>query len=239
MTAPWLATRILVIAGVVLVGPCQLDAQDLQQPVVVTTGEGIIRAVPDRAYVTITAESRGRNPRDTERQNAEAMTAVQGRLKEARIPAEAIRTVAYDLQPEFDYVDGRQSLRGYLARNSIEVRVDEIERTGEIVDLAVGSGATSVSGIRFDLKDRVRIEREALKEAVADARARADAAAAGAGRAIDRVLRIEEQRAAARPRPPMMVMARAAEAESVPETPISPGQIEVRAQVTLTAALKN
>ena len=65
---------------------------------------------------------------------------------------------------------------------------------GEILDLAVGSGATSVSGVRFDLKDRAAAEREALKRAVADARARADAAAAGAGVKVDRVLRIEEQR---------------------------------------------
>ena len=55
---------------------------------------------------------------------------------------------------EFDYVNGRQSLREYVARNTVEVRVDEVARAGEVLDAAVGSGATSVSGVRFDLKDR-------------------------------------------------------------------------------------
>ena len=123
------------------------------------------------------------------------MKAVLDRLKALGLPADAIRTSGYDLQPEFDYANGRQTLRDYVARNAVEVRVDDIARAGDVLDAAVGSGATSVSGVRFDLKDRAAAEREALRKAVADARGRADAAASGAGLRVDRVLRIEEQRA--------------------------------------------
>ena len=49
-----------------------------QQPpstaVVVTSGEGVVQAVPDRAWITITAESRASNPREAQRRNAEAMS---------------------------------------------------------------------------------------------------------------------------------------------------------------------
>ena len=79
----------------------------------------------------------------------------------------------YDLQPEFDYVQGKQTLRGYVSRNSIEVRIDAIERVGEIVDLAVQSGATSVGSLRFDVKKRDAFAREALTMAVKDRRGRA------------------------------------------------------------------
>ena len=88
------------------------------------------------------------------------------------MPADAIRTVGYDLQQEWDYVNNRRISRGYVARNTIEVRVDTIDRVGELLEIAVGSGATSVGGIRFDLKDRAKLEREALRLAVADARAK-------------------------------------------------------------------
>ena len=63
-----------------------------------------------------------------------------------------------------------------------------------MLDAVVQAGATSIGGVRFDLKDRAGAEREALRLAVADARARAEAAAAGAGRTIDRVLRIDDTR---------------------------------------------
>ena len=123
-------------------------------PVIVTTGEGVVKLRADRAWVSISAESRARSPREAQRANADAMSAVLARLKTTGVPADAIRTSGYDLQPEFDYANGKQTLRDYVARNAIEVRADDIAKVGEILDVAVGSGATSVSGVRFDLKDR-------------------------------------------------------------------------------------
>lgn len=232
-------TRLLL--AFVLLMPTLASAQQppvREEPVVVTSGEAVLQAVPDRAWITITAESRGSNPREAQRRNAEAMTPVQDKLRAAGIPAEAIRTTGYDLQQEWDFVNNRRVSRGYVARNTIDVRVDAIERVGELLELAVGNGATSVGGIRFDLKDRAKLEREALRLAVADARARADAAAAGAGVTIARVIRIETQGVSG----PPVFMGRVAmaskEASQSDAPPISAGQMELRAQVTLTAELK-
>lgn len=208
-----------------------------ETPVVVTSGEAVVKRAPDRAYVTISAESRAKTPGDAQTQNAAAMSSVVGKLKAAGIPAEAIQTTAIDLQPEFDYHEGRQTLRGYVARNSVEVRVDALPKLGEIIDASVGAGATRVSSVRFDLKDRDAAEREALKLAVADARARAEAAAAGAGMALGRVIRIEEHRQGVIP-PPRPMMAMRAEMAQEPSTPVAPGELEIRASVTLTVEVK-
>jgi uncharacterized protein YggE len=216
-----------------------LAAQDLAAtlPVIVTSGDAIIQRTPDRAFVTASVETRAKSPRDAQRQNADAMAAVRKRLVDGRVPPESIRTLGYDLQQQFDFVQGKRVARDFVARNSVEVRIDDVGRIGEIVDGVVQAGATAVSGIRFDLQDRAAIEREALRLAVADARARAEAAAGGAGRTIDRVIRIEETREGReiiQPRT-MITMARA---EPAQETPIDPGVIEIRARVTLTASLK-
>jgi uncharacterized protein YggE len=209
------------------------------EPVVITTGEGLIEAVPDRAWITIGAESRAATAREAQRRNVEAMTPVQNKLKSAGVPAEAIRTVSYDVQYEWDFVNGKRVGRGYVARNTIEVRIDNIDRVGEFLEIAVGSGATSLGGIRFDLKDRAKLERDALRMAVADARGKADAAAAGAGRTIERIVKIEEGATEGGPIPmPRMVrQTLAADAAAAPP-PISAGQMEIRARVTLTAVIK-
>jgi uncharacterized protein YggE len=205
--------------------------------VVVTSGTGLVKSAPDRAFVTVSAEARARTPREAQGQNARAMTAVQQRLEAAGIPAEAVRTLTVDLQPEFDWANGKQTLRGYVARNSIEVRLDDMGRVGEVIDASVGSGATSISDIRFDVKDRPALEREALKQAVADARSRAEALAAASGREIERITRIDDSGAAVQP-PPRPMLAMRAEAAAAPATPVTPGEVEVRASVTLTARLK-
>jgi uncharacterized protein YggE len=206
--------------------------------VIVTTGQAEVKRAPDRAWVSINAESRSKDPKEAQRLNVAAMNAVMEKLKGMNLAPDAIRTTAYDLTPEFDYANGRQTLRGYVARNAIEVRVDDVTRVGDVLGAAVGSGATSVGGLRFGLKDRDAAEREALRLAVADARARADAAAAGAGVQIARIQRIEEQRMSG-PEPPRPMMRMAAEslaADAGP--PITPGTVEIRAMVTLTAVIR-
>ncbi len=206
------------------------------EPIVVVTGEGSVKAAPDRAWVTVGAEGRSRNSTQAQAQSARAMTTVQEKLAGAGVAKDAIRTIAYDLQLEFDWVNGKQVTRGYVARNTIEVRVDDISRVGDVLDLAVGTGAASVHHLRFDVKQHDRLEREALRLAVADARERADAAASGAGAAVGRVLRIEEPGVQVIPPPPPVM--RAAADEARPSTPVAAGEIEVRARVTLTASLK-
>jgi len=216
----------------------QVMAGSVIEPTVSVSGEGVVKGMPDQAFVTIGAESRAKNPKEAQAQNAKAMTAVHQNLMQAGIPKDAIRTLSYDLQLESDWVNGRQVVRGYVARNTIEVRLDDITRVGEVIDIAVTVGATTVHGVRFDLKQRTVLEREALKRATADARARADAAASGAGTAINRVIRIEEPGSSPYPPPqPMMMMSREAVADQK-EVPVVAGEIEIRARVVLTATLK-
>jgi uncharacterized protein YggE len=207
------------------------------EPSITTTGEAIVRRAPDRSFVTAAVESRAKDPRDAQRQNAATMTAVQQRLEAGGIARDAIRTLGYSIQQDVDWVNGRRVPREYVARNAIEVRLDAIERTGEVLDIVVQAGATAVTDVRFDLVDRAGAEREALRLAVIDARARADAAAAGAGLGVDRVLRIDDSRQSFQPPRPMLAMAREA-ADMQVATPIESGDVEIRAQVTLTVGIR-
>lgn len=233
---------LLMLAAVAAVlGPASTAAQTPttpSEPVVVVHGDALVKAMPDQAWVTLAVESRSRNPKEAQAQSATAMTAVQQKVFAAGIPKDAVRTLAVDLQAEYDFVSGRQVPRGYVARNTIEVRLDDIGRVGEVMDIGVTSGATAVRGPRFDLKDRSALEREALKRATADARARAEAAASGAGRTIDRVIRIEEPSGGRPFPPPVPMMMEARMQDSRPETPVIAGEIEIRATVILTATIK-
>ncbi len=235
--------RLLVVLSVSLLlaggvpAAAQSAAGEANSPALVTIGDGLVRRAPDRAYVSIAVETRAKTPREAQAQNADLMTSVQQRLRAANLPQDAVRTLRYGVEPEFDYVNGRSVLRGYLARNTIEVRLDDLNRVGEVVDLATTAGATSIGDVRFDLKDREAAEREALGRAVADARAKAETMATAAGRTIQAIWRIVEQ-ASAEPGPRPVFRAMAAGAPAQAPTPISAGDIEIRARVSLTALIK-
>jgi uncharacterized protein YggE len=230
----------MIIVLLILTAGVTARAQDTtapQIPTVVTNGDAVVSRAPDLAFVTIGVETRARSPRDAQLQNAAAMSSVQQRLAATGVARDAVRTLGYTIQQEFDFANGRRVPREYVARNSLEVRLEILERIGDVIDAAVQAGATLVANVRFDLKDRAGAEREALRLAVVDARARAEAAAAGAGRTVDRVLKIEDDRQPPGLPRPVMMDARAVGVAPV-ETPVEPGTIEIRARVTLTVALK-
>ena len=229
---------VLAIVASIVAAPSLLaqgsPAAPPNLPTILTTGEAIVRRAPDVAYLTLAVESRAKSSREAQRQNADALAGVQRQLANSGVAKEAQRTLGLWLEQEFDNVNGRRVARDFVARNTLEIRIDDLARAGEIADAVVQGGATSLNGNRFDLKDRAAVERDALRAAVVDARARAEAAAAGAGGTVDRILKIEDSRTEAPPPRPFMMRAEAAP----PSTAIEPGFIEIRAQVALTVSMK-
>lgn len=210
------------------------------QDLVTATGEGVVKRAPDQAFVTVSAEARSREPREAQGQNARVATAIRDRLAAFTLPADAVRTMSVDVQPQFDWANGKQTLREYLATNVIEVRLDDVSRVGEVVDAVVAAGASRVTGVRFTLKDLAGAQQQALTLASTAALARARAMAAGVDRTVDRVVRLEEVGgdAGGPPRPMAMMRAVAAEAADGPGTPVTSGEVEVRVRVTLHASLR-
>ncbi|MGE5358819.1 MAG: SIMPL domain-containing protein [Bacteroidales bacterium] len=215
----------------------QVAQTEVNAPAIVTSGEATVRRPADRASVDVSVETRAKSPREAQSQNAEVMSTVQKQLRAANLPADAIRTQSFTVEAEYDFTNGRRVLRGFVARNSIEVRVDDLARLGEIVDRATNAGATAIGDVRFDLKDRRAAEQQALTQAVQDARARAEAMASAAGKSIQTIWRISDERVGFPVPRPMPMSARAMGAEAAP-TPMAAGEIEIQAHVTLTALLK-
>jgi len=228
-------TYIVLLLSLVM-GNVAFAQPTVEPSQVIVTGEGRVKATPDQAWITIGAESRSKVSKEAQQRNAEAMTAVQQKIAGFGVPKDAIRTTAIDLQMEFDYANGKQTPRGYVARNTIEVRVDDLAKLGDVLDAVVGSGATTMHGLRFDVKQREQLEMSALQAGVKQALAKAQAIATGAGRAVDRVLKVEEAFSGQDGPRPMMMERAFAKADA--STPVAAGELEIRAQVRVTVAIK-
>lgn len=206
---------------------------------VTTTGQAQIRLAPDRAWVTVGIEARATKPQEAQKKAALAMTAIQAELKALGIPAEAIRTVSFNMHADWDYTNRQRVLRGYVVSNMVEVKVDDLAKLPDVLDKSVAAGSNQIHGIRWDLQEREKVERDALRRAVEDAKQRAEVAVAAAGARLGPVLRINEQRFDS-PRPvDMMMRQMAAEgaAAAQPATPVSPGEIEIRASVVVAFSI--
>lgn len=123
------------------------------------------------------------------------MTAVQAALSATGLSADAIQTTGYSLSPDMEWKNGRSTVKGYIVRNQIEVRVDNLDQLSDVIDAANANRSTTltISGPRFALKNQQVTETEALRLAAQAALMRAQAIASGAGRMLGRITRIEEE----------------------------------------------
>jgi uncharacterized protein YggE len=233
-TATTFAVFLAIVPGVVA---AQSASTAPALPVVVTQGEAVIKRAPDQAFVLIGAQARAPKSADAQKQAADAMASLLAALKRIGLGNDAIKTTNYSLQPEMEYTGGTARQKGYIASNQVEVRVDALDKISDVLDAAGSSGATSISGLRFDVKDRAALEHQALQEAVRDAMARAQAMAAGAGRSLGAILRIEEAQTGGGPPRPLMMDAGGARM-AIQQTPITPGDTEIRAQVSLSVEIR-
>lgn len=210
-------------------------------PVVVTQGEATVKRMPDQAWLAITTETRDGKAENARQMSAESMTAVQAALRATGLSSDAIKTTGYSLSPDMEWKNGRSIMKGYVVRNQIEVRVENLERLSDVIDAANATRSTSltVHGPRFGLKNQQTAETEALRLAVQAALTRAQAIASGAGQTIGRILRIEEPGLEPVHRPePFMMRASMAKADEGSETPIIAGEIEVKTRINLTVELR-
>ena len=72
--------------------PAPAAAQDPKgtpqnEPVIVATGSAEVRRAPDRAWVEIQVMSRAKDPKEAQRQNADAMSKVMDQLKAMNLGA--------------------------------------------------------------------------------------------------------------------------------------------------------
>ena len=209
-------------------------------PSIVTQGEAILKRAPDRAWLTVATETRDSRAAGARAANAELMTTVQSALRRAGVAANAIRTTGFSLTPDVEWNNGRSVQRGYIVRNQIEVRVDELDKLGDVIDAAnvpKNTGLTII-GPRFGLKDEAAVENEALRMAVQAAMTRAESIAAGARKSLGPIVRIEEQNMGGGMPQPMVLRQTMSKAADAVETPITPGEIEVRAVVLLTVEIR-
>lgn len=219
-----------LLLGVAVAWPdSAVSGADQAEDGITVTAVGSVKAVPDRAELVFGVTTQGASADEATSANAARMRKVIDALKEAGVRAEDIRTQSVSVSPRYS-PEGKQ-LSGFTAENSVSVKVASA-RAGAIVDLAVENGATNTSGPSFDVSDRDALYRNALADAVKEARKKAEAIGSAGGVSVGDVTRVVEGGEAGPP-----VFLEAATRDRAATTPVEPGQDEVQATLTVTFAV--
>jgi uncharacterized protein YggE len=206
------------------------------------SGQGRVASVPDIVMFTAGVVSTGESAEEASQKNALAMDSVLVALKDLRINEKDIRTQTVSVRPEYDYGhrEGEQRelpvIIGYRAENRVSVTIRDISLAGEAVDAAVEAGSNQIYGLSYSFSDARKdsLYAIALKEAIADGTGKARAIADALG--VEKITPVSVSESGGF-YPPVFRMdfAEAAVEKGVAvPTPVSPGELEVSASVSMS-----
>jgi uncharacterized protein YggE len=201
-------------------------------------GQGEASGPPDQAEVNAGVQILADTVIDATRENQAIIDRIMAALEEQGIPRERIQTSNYSIWAEQNYQDPRQQNRisGYRVSNVVTVRIDDVEKIGDVLAAVTNAGANTIHGIHFGVRNTAALEQKAREAAMADARARAEALAQLAGVQLGEVMSISTSLSGGPPRP---MMARNAEMVDMASAPgISPGQQRLDVQIHATFAIR-
>jgi uncharacterized protein YggE len=233
---------ILALAAAMPAAAQQMTVLSPGETLLEVQASGEVRVVPDTALVTVGVVSTGTTAREATDANARTMTAVIAAVRKAGIAERDVRTQQIGVQPRFarnngDDYEGQAQITGYVARNSVAVRVTRLATAPDVIAAAFGAGANSVNGPTLGTDDPDRGLREAREEALKNARAEAEAYAAGLGMRVARVIRVSERGNTVQPTGDIVVTARRMEAAPTRLPPISGGELQRSLTVWIDCAL--
>jgi uncharacterized protein YggE len=208
---------------------------------VTVSGQATVTSPPDEAVVILTVENDGATAPAAMDATSVQTQQVLDRLKSDGIEDSAIQTSSITLYPirTYDPNTGKETLAGYRAQNSIKVTLKDAATVGKVLTAGVETGVSLVSGPEWRLRDDSQAVNEALTKAVANARTKAETLAAAEGVSIGDVVVMSEGSVQV----PVVPVYRydtagAEEMAKVAATPVSAGNLDVTATVTVTYALK-
>ncbi|MBV9077157.1 MAG: SIMPL domain-containing protein [Methylobacteriaceae bacterium] len=231
---------VLALASVALCVPATAQEARTGPPSITVAASAEREVVPDIAVLQLGVTAERKTAAGAADEAARAAQAVLEAVKAEGVEPRDLRATA-TVAPVYDEIRNGQgqvtgrSLRGYLARNALTVRLRKADRAGALARSLIDKGANALEGVRFEVGDRERMTDELRVAAVTNAMRRAALLADAAGVKLGRILAIDpggpEERAPAAP----FAASRAA-AIDLPAAaiPIEPGIVTLAARVSIT-----
>jgi uncharacterized protein YggE len=186
---------------------------------------------PDQATITLGVTTQGATAAAAMQANRARMNATVAALKGQGIEAKDIQTTGLNLNPQYTYAQNQPpKLNGYQASNAATITVRDLAKLGATVDAVVQAGANEINGIAFGLSNPQAAEDQARRAAVKALAAKAALYADASGYRLVRLVNLSEGGGYQVPPPRPFAMARLAAAPA--PTPVEPGEVKVRIDVS-------
>lgn len=148
------------------------------------SGEGKVLAKPDIAVVSTSIVTDSTTSKVAQDENSKKSKAVTDFLKKQDVAEKDIKTIDYNVYPQYIYPRPcplntdypcieKPEISGYKVTQSFEIKIRDLEKIGTILDGLVSAGANRVNNLGLKIDDEEKLKSEARIKAIADAKSKA------------------------------------------------------------------
>ncbi len=230
--------RLLLLLTLVLLPTLPAWAETPPPPQLTVHGSADLPLPADQAQLNIAVVTTAPSAAAALAANSKRLTAVEKALVGTGLEAKEYRTGHFEIRPEWTPrpreagPDWQPAIAGYTVSNSLHLTTGKLSLVGALIEAGITAGANSINGLSYGLADVRPGRAKAITQAIANARNEAEAAARAAGVKLGEILSLQLEPAVEVA--PVRMLRMAAEAAA---PPLTPGEVTVRAGVTMVFAI--
>ncbi|HKP54046.1 MAG TPA: SIMPL domain-containing protein [Chloroflexia bacterium] len=209
-----------------------------EQPYISVRGMGIVSARPDMLTVQIGVVVDNSLLADAQWDANTRIDAAMKLLIAGGVADRDISTARLAVEPVYTYKNNEPPrLAYYRVTNILNVKLRDIAKAGKLIDSVVTAGVNRIQGMSFSFSDPTASLKAARDAAMADAKQKAQQLATQGGVGLGLPIIVQDAGANVAPKSvsnsPLMDSG-----SSLPPTQVSPGEQEVRVEVSVVYAIK-
>lgn len=169
---------------------------------ITVTGEGEEVAIPDLATFTFGVTEVAKTVNVARDAATLSINKAVDVVKKAGIIETDIKTVGYSINPKYEYsggdcnvyrcATGKQTFVGYEVVQTIEVKVRDLTKVGQLITDVTASGVENVGNITFTVESQEMLKNKAREEAITAAKQKAEDLADSLGVRLVRISSFSE-----------------------------------------------
>ena len=159
---------------------------------IAVSGEGKIVATPDIGQVSLSVISDSATVATAQKDNADKMNKITQAMKDAGVKEADLKTTSYNISPRYQYSAGRSDIIGYEAIQTLDVKIRDLTKVGDILSQAAGAGANQVGSLTFTFDNPAKLQSDARQKAIDSAKQKANDLAKNLGVALGKVVSFSE-----------------------------------------------
>ena len=182
-----IAITIVILIGIFLIALIISTGLDIRSKLqesentITVSDTGTIYAKPDLVLTTFSVITEADTVSEALSENAEKMNAVIAFAKGEGVEEKDLKTTNFNIYPRYEWHEstklspqGERVLVGYEVRQSLQVKIRDLEKTAQIIEGAAEAGSNQIGDLQFTIDNQDELKKEARDLAIEKAKAKAE-----------------------------------------------------------------